>query len=181
MRTKLATAEGARADSYQTTRFNALRHGVLSRHTVLPWEDEGEYRALLDALVDEHSPSGPTEEHLIEELAGIIWRKRRLRMAEAAAYREKLRHKATDYDGPDQIAGAALLPLTGASEGRASISRAIAATPAETGRDLRDVNRDQGMTQRALNILQTGGVRHLRTGAGCVAQRHKGSLGGMPS
>ena len=24
--------------SYETTRFNALRHGVLSRHTVLPWE-----------------------------------------------------------------------------------------------------------------------------------------------
>jgi hypothetical protein len=45
---------------YKTTRFNALRHGVLSRYTVLPWEDEGEYRALL-----EHAPQGPTEEHLV--------------------------------------------------------------------------------------------------------------------
>jgi hypothetical protein len=27
-----------------------------------------------------------TEEHLVVELAGIIWRKRRLRMAETAGY-----------------------------------------------------------------------------------------------
>ena len=66
--------------SYETTRFNALRHGVLSRHTVLPWEERSEYESLLNALVVEHAPDGPTEEHLVEELAGIIWRKRRLRM-----------------------------------------------------------------------------------------------------
>ena len=35
---------------YALTRFNALRHGVLSRHTVLPWEDEAEYQTLLEAL-----------------------------------------------------------------------------------------------------------------------------------
>ena len=27
------------------TRFNALRHGVLSRYTVLPWENADEYQA----------------------------------------------------------------------------------------------------------------------------------------
>ncbi len=65
----------------EVTRFNALKHGILSRYTVLPWEDEDEYRVLVDALVVEHAPSGPTEEHLVEELAGILWRKRRLRLA----------------------------------------------------------------------------------------------------
>src|SRR6516162_6827111 len=63
-------------DGYDSSRFNATRHGVLSEHTVLPWEDEAEYKSLLDALVDEHAPRGPTEEHLIEEIAGVIWRKR---------------------------------------------------------------------------------------------------------
>jgi hypothetical protein len=106
--------------------------------------------------VTEHAPDGPTEEHLVEELAGIIWRKRRLRMAEAAVYREKLRHNATAYNGSDHAAGAALLPLTGDTNGEANIPQSIAATPAETARDLRDVKRDQGMTQRALNILLTG-------------------------
>ena len=71
---------------YEMTRFNALRHGVLSRYTVLPWEDELEYCKLLDALVVEHKPKGPTEEHLVEEMVGVLWRKRRLRLAEAAAY-----------------------------------------------------------------------------------------------
>ena len=33
------------------TRFHALRHGVLSRYTVLPWEDEQEYEALVAALL----------------------------------------------------------------------------------------------------------------------------------
>src|SRR6476619_4063316 len=60
---------------------------------------------------------GPTEEHLVEELAGIIWRKHRLRMAEAAVYREKLRHDATGYQTPDHLVGAALLPLTGSADG----------------------------------------------------------------
>jgi len=31
------------AASYDVTRFNALRHGVLSRFTLLPWEDAEEY------------------------------------------------------------------------------------------------------------------------------------------
>ena len=64
---------------------------MLSAHTVLPWEDKAEYEALLSALVQEHAPHGPTEEHLVEELSGVIWRKRRLRLAEATSYREGLR------------------------------------------------------------------------------------------
>jgi len=71
----------------EMTRFNALRHGVLSRYTVLPWEDADEYSALLAALAAEHAPQGPTEDHLVEELVGVLWRKRRLRLAEAAAHR----------------------------------------------------------------------------------------------
>ena len=74
----------------ELTRFNAVRHGILSRHTVLPWESREEYESVLAALVAEHVPQGPTEEHLVEELAHIMWRKRRLRLAEAAAHRRAL-------------------------------------------------------------------------------------------
>jgi hypothetical protein len=143
--------------SYETTRFNALRHGVLSRHTVLPWEDRSEYESLLNALVVEHAPDGPTEEHLVEELTGTIWRKRRLRMAEAAVYREKLRHDATGYQAPDHLAAAALLPLTGSADGKANIPQALVATAVATARELRDVKRDQTMTRHAWNILEAGG------------------------
>ena len=81
----------AKIGGTEITRFNALRHGVLSRYTVLPWEDAAEYRDLVASLVAEHAPQGPTEEHLVEELAGILWRKRRLRLAEAAAHRHGLK------------------------------------------------------------------------------------------
>ena len=141
MSTMPAPAGTHEGESYQATRFNALRHGVLSRYTVLPWEDEAEYRTLLEALVAEHAPEGPTEEHLVEELAGIIWRKRRLRLAEAAVYREKLRHDATAYNEPERIAGAALMPVAGKAEAKASIPQALSATPADTARDLRDAKR----------------------------------------
>jgi len=70
---------GTRPRGTELSRFNALRHGALSRYTVLPWEDGAEYAAIVAALTAEHNPQGPTEEHLVEELAGIIWRKRRLR------------------------------------------------------------------------------------------------------
>ena len=40
----------------EITRFNAMRHGVLSRYTVLPWEDADEYRTLVAALGEEHAP-----------------------------------------------------------------------------------------------------------------------------
>ena len=35
--------------STEMTRFNALRHGVLSRYTVLPWESTDEYQAVVEA------------------------------------------------------------------------------------------------------------------------------------
>ena len=77
--------------NYQLTRFNATRHGILSRHTVLPWEPSEEYEELHLALKKEYVPVGPTEEHLVEEIAGIIWRKRRLWLAENATCRDQYR------------------------------------------------------------------------------------------
>src|SRR5215217_3290120 len=97
--TEPAPALPAKTSGTELTRFNALRHGVLLRYTVLPWEDQGEYHELLPALVSEHQPSGPTEEHLVEELAGILWRKRRLRLAEGAVYRRGLERATSSYAG----------------------------------------------------------------------------------
>src|SRR5271166_4296781 len=71
--TETTAMRPAATDSYETTRFNALRHGVLSRYTVLPWEDQDEYCRLLDALVAEHKPKGPTEEHIVEEMTGVLY------------------------------------------------------------------------------------------------------------
>ena len=48
---------------------------------------------------DEHRPQGPTEEHLVEELVGILWRKRRLRLAEAVANQHGLEDATEPYRG----------------------------------------------------------------------------------
>ncbi|MAG00898.1 MAG: hypothetical protein CL388_06790 [Acidiferrobacteraceae bacterium] len=58
-------------DGYDAVRYNAIKHGILSHHTVLPHEDGEEYQQLLAGLIEEHGPVGPTETHLVEELAGI--------------------------------------------------------------------------------------------------------------
>jgi hypothetical protein len=36
----VATLLQSRGGNYELARFNALRHGVLSQHTVLPWESQ---------------------------------------------------------------------------------------------------------------------------------------------
>jgi hypothetical protein len=118
----------AKIGGAEITRFNALRHGVLSRYTVLPWEDGAEYRDLVASLVAEHTPQGPTEEHLVEEIAGILWRKRRLRLAEAAAHRRGLEGTLASYRETVKVA-LVHLDTTGQSE---RVVEAIRATAADT-------------------------------------------------
>src|SRR5215204_4092825 len=140
----------AKTESYQVTRFNALKHGVLSHDTVLPWENESEYHPLLAALVSEHRPQGPTKEHLVEELAGVIWRKRRLRLAEAAAHRRGLNSIAA---GRDTVA-AALSHLSAGKPVERALD-AIQATPTETDEDLRALDGAEAMVDKALKLLRT--------------------------
>ena len=131
------------------TRFNALRHGVLSRYTVLPWESADEYRAVVEALVAEHGPQGPTEEHLVEEIAGILWRKRRLRLAEAAAHRRGLEGTLASYRETVKMA-LVHLDTSGQSE---RVVDAIRATAADTQEDMTDMAADETMTRDALELL----------------------------
>jgi len=90
---------------------------VLSKHTVLPWEDEADYEKLLNSLVSQYQPQGPIEEHLVEEIAGIFWRKRRLRIAEQAAHSRAL-HRAVECEGYSGMSAAALVLSASDFEGR---------------------------------------------------------------
>jgi hypothetical protein len=147
--TKTTQALPAETGGTDITRFNALRHGVLSRYTVLPWEDPDEYSALVDALTTEHAPLGPTEEHLVEELAGIVWRKRRLRLAEAAAHRRGLEGTFSSYRDTVKMA-LAHLDATNPSE---RVIDAIRATACDTDKDIHNMQDDEAMTRRAFELL----------------------------
>ena len=115
-------------DTYGLTRFNALSHGVLSRYTILPWESQDEYQQLLAALIVEHAPQGPTEEHLVEEVAGVIWRKRRLRLGEAAIHRDRLKRTFGEFSDTAESALAHL----GEIKEVESVAEALQATDADT-------------------------------------------------
>lgn len=82
--------------NYQAVALNAVKHGILSKLVVLPHEDEAEFSELLAALVEEHQPAGMTQQHLVEELAGIIWRKRRALIAEGAIINRSLADSLSD-------------------------------------------------------------------------------------
>ena len=131
---------------YENSRFNAVRHGVLSAHTVLPWEDKAEYEALLGALLEEHAPHGPTEDHFIEEIAGVIWRKRRLRLAEAASYHRGLEETAGPFSNTLSRALIQVEPIIDAAT----------ATLSGTAEDPVELKNRQASAQNALEILGAG-------------------------
>ena len=156
----------------EITRFNALKHGVLSRYTVLPWENADEYHAIVAALVAEHAPQGPTEEHLVEEIAGIMWRKRRLRLAEAAAHRRGLEETLESYRETVKVALVHLgATAADTQEDMADMDErvvdAIRATAADTQEDMADMAADEAMTRRALELL--GSKRNDAYEAGLAA------------
>jgi hypothetical protein len=136
-------------------RWNAVRHGVLSGGAVLPWEGREEFEALLVALAEEHAPVGPTEGHLVEEIAGTMWRKRRLRLAEAAAYRDELRREAVS--GAAAAAGAALLPLTGRDTAPTDLGQALTATTDTAARGLDMIAAERRAAEAALALLHEDG------------------------
>jgi hypothetical protein len=92
---------------YDASRYNAVKHGVYSQYTVMHWENREDYNALFNSLMIEHNPQGITEAHLVEELAGSIWRKIRLRHAKMASLQSSL-ERSVKYDDNDS-AKAALL------------------------------------------------------------------------
>ncbi|MBL8565295.1 MAG: hypothetical protein JNM89_06220 [Hyphomicrobiaceae bacterium] len=137
------------SEGYDTSRLNAVRHGILSRFTVLPWEDAAEYEALLDALTEEHTPAGPTETHLVVELAGVLWRKRRLRLAEIATYQRGLQ-VASDSS---RTAQSALVASSAPKPSKIDVAAAIKASAVNTQRELADIDDDRQMTLTAIEIL----------------------------
>jgi hypothetical protein len=66
------------------SKFNARKHGLFSKAVLLEDESRAEYDALLIGLMEDFSPQGKLETVLVESLATLMWRKRRLLQAETA-------------------------------------------------------------------------------------------------
>src|SRR5579862_4105967 len=81
------TEEGKAASSK-----NALRHGILSKTTILEGESPEEFLELLTGLQEEHHPETPTEHALIEDMAIARWRRDRIRAMETGGLNNQIRH-----------------------------------------------------------------------------------------
>jgi len=141
-------------DSYDAVRFNAMRHGILSRYTVLAHENADDYQALLTALAEDHQPIGATQIHLVEEMAGIIWRKRRVLLAEGANINQGLKVSARDAE---RVIPAAAPFERGLSGKGTDIRDLMDLTPAEIASRRHDATEDLEATRKAAAILRRGG------------------------
>lgn len=66
---------------------NAIRHGIFSDKLVLPHESEEEFQDFHAELVENLKPIGVIELSLIVTITDILWKQRRLRLAEASNLR----------------------------------------------------------------------------------------------
>jgi hypothetical protein len=71
-------------------KHNALKHGASAKEVMLWSERYKDYEALRDGLYQEFSPSGSTEEYLVQTLLNLRWRKRRLECYEQIVIQQRL-------------------------------------------------------------------------------------------
>jgi hypothetical protein len=72
--------DGGKAASSQ----NALKHGVLSGKAISSYEDQPAFDALLEQLIQDLEPQSALELTLVERIAILFWREKRLAETEAA-------------------------------------------------------------------------------------------------
>src|SRR6476620_8445907 len=70
------------AEGKQRASQNAHKHGLCSTSALLPGEDEATYHLFEDELREELRPRTALQNHLFADIAGHLWRLRRLPDAE---------------------------------------------------------------------------------------------------
>lgn len=128
---------------------------------LLAWESEAEFAALWQAWMETHDPVGPAEKGLVEQLAWLDWRRRRLRLGERALHMAAL-SRATSGERNDQLTRRALalgdgmrpelsssgaLRSTDGEDGQSESEWAIMLKAAETAEALIDAHGDAGVAE----------------------------------
>jgi len=89
---------------------NHLKHGLRSRHPVIPGEDPAEYQHKLETLRADIRPLNALDDDLVEQIADTSWRLKRLSHIEAAIDRRRIEtaagNKANIGKDDQQIADA---------------------------------------------------------------------------
>ena len=76
----------------ENSRRNALKHGFTANRTVtLDFEDENEYQAHKQALIDYYNPVGPAEAFYVDRIAALQWVLQRVRSFETGILNDEYR------------------------------------------------------------------------------------------
>lgn len=141
--------------NYEQVRYNAIKHGVLSTRVVLPHESKEEFSCLMAELIQEHIPAGPTELHLVEDLAAIMWTKRRIFFAENAKINKALHGIiACSSSKPAKSAVPFQHNMPDAPFDWVGIMKS---TPAEVAQSQKEATEYRQSIEKILSILRKGG------------------------
>ena len=131
---------------------------LVSRYeqALLPWESQAEFRALHSAFHVEHQPKGATEVSLVDQLAWIEWRRRRLMLGERAVHLAAL-HERIDADyKTQQTLSRALIGHEGRAE-KDELAEALRHAPERDQPDVDDATEDDRLTRKGIAVLEGGG------------------------
>jgi hypothetical protein len=73
----------------ERSKRNAVKHGIFAKVVVLENEPSAQFDSLLQGFRDDLRPKGTVEEILVEKLASLTWRYRRMLVAERAEIRSE--------------------------------------------------------------------------------------------
>jgi hypothetical protein len=79
------------------SKYNSTTHGILSKVLILHGESRAGFNALLNGLRDDFHPEGTFEEIWVERLATLLWRERRLIIAEGQL---DIRNNKVNFEEP---------------------------------------------------------------------------------
>jgi hypothetical protein len=122
---------------------------------LLPWETAEEFEVLRSAYHREHAPRGATETALVDQLAWIEWRRRRLVAGERAVHMAALQDRLSAPHKTSEALGRALIASGGKAD-KEELAGALSTSPQEDAAVLADTRDDEAMTQRAIALLETG-------------------------
>lgn len=124
---------------------------------LLPWESPAEFRALHAAFNAERQPKGATEVSLVDQLAWIEWRRRRLVLGERAAHLASLQERIADDYRTKQTLSRALIGQEGRAE-KDELAETLRHAPETDQADVDDAAEDERMTRKGIAILEGGGT-----------------------
>jgi hypothetical protein len=80
----------------EKSRRNAVKHGIFAKVVLLSGEPTAQFDNLLKGIRNDLQPQGTLEEVLVEKLAALMWRYRRMLVAERAEIKIEREHNSRD-------------------------------------------------------------------------------------